>query len=153
MVLGKTPECPLDNNETKPVNPKGNQFWTFTGRIDAEAEALILWPPDAKIWLISKTLMQEKIEGISRRGWQRVIRLNGITDLMDMHFSKLWKLVMNKVAWHDVVHGFAKCWTWLCNCTDPGLHSGAEKWHKWKIWWNPNKTYSLVSSDAPMLIS
>ena len=41
-------------NASKWVNPKGNQTWTFIGRTDAEAEALILWPPDAKSWLIRK---------------------------------------------------------------------------------------------------
>ena len=47
-------ESPLDWKEIKPVNPKGNQYWIFTGRTDAEAEALILWPADAKSWLIWK---------------------------------------------------------------------------------------------------
>ena len=48
MVLEKTLESPLDFKEIKPVNPTGNQSWIFIGRTDAEAEALILWPPDAK---------------------------------------------------------------------------------------------------------
>ena len=47
-------ESPLDCKEIKPVNPKGNQFWIFIGGTDAEAEALILWPPDAKNWVIGK---------------------------------------------------------------------------------------------------
>ena len=47
VELEKTPGSPLDSKEIKPVNPKGNQPWTFTGRTDAEAEAPILWPPDA----------------------------------------------------------------------------------------------------------
>ena len=51
-VLEKTLESPLDCMEIKPVNPKGNQSWIFIGRTDAEAEAPILWPPDAKSWLI-----------------------------------------------------------------------------------------------------
>ena len=54
MVLEKTLESPLDCKEIKPVNPKGNQSWIFIGRIDAEAEAPILWPPDVKKWLIRK---------------------------------------------------------------------------------------------------
>ena len=54
VVLEKTLESPLDTKETKPVNPKGNQPWILTGRTDAEAEAPILWPPDAKNWLIWK---------------------------------------------------------------------------------------------------
>ena len=54
VVLEKTFESPLDCMEIKPVNPKGNQSWIFTGRTDAEAEAPILWPPDMKNWLIGK---------------------------------------------------------------------------------------------------
>ena len=54
VVLEKTLECPLDNKEIKPVNPKGNQSWILTGRTDAKAEDPILWPPDAKNWLIGK---------------------------------------------------------------------------------------------------
>ena len=53
-MLEKTLESPLDCKEIKPVNPKGNQPWIFIGRTDAEAEAPILWPPDAKSWLIRK---------------------------------------------------------------------------------------------------
>ena len=48
MVLEKTLKSPMDSKEIKPVNPKQNQPWVFTGRTDAEAEASILWPPDAK---------------------------------------------------------------------------------------------------------
>ena len=54
MELEKTLENPLDNKEIKPVNPKGNQPWIFIGRTDDEAETSILWPPDAKNWLIWK---------------------------------------------------------------------------------------------------
>ena len=54
VVLQKTLESPLDFKEIKPVNPKGNQSWIFTGRVDAEAEALIFWPPDTKNWLFGK---------------------------------------------------------------------------------------------------
>ena len=54
VVLEKTLESPLDCKEIQPVNPKGNQSWIFTGRTDTEAEAPILWPPDAKKWLIGK---------------------------------------------------------------------------------------------------
>ena len=52
MVLEKTLEGPLDSKEIKPVNPKGNQPWIFTGRTDAEVP--ILWPPDVKSRLIGK---------------------------------------------------------------------------------------------------
>ena len=54
VVLEKTLESPLDFKEIKPVNPKGNQPWIFTEKTDAEAEAPILWPPDAKRWFMRK---------------------------------------------------------------------------------------------------
>ena len=53
-MLEKTLESPLNSKEIKPVNLPGNQSWIFIGRTDAEAEAPILWPPDAKNWLIEK---------------------------------------------------------------------------------------------------
>ena len=54
VTLEKTLESPLDFKAIKPVNPKGNQPWIFTGRTDTETEAPILWPPDANYWLIGK---------------------------------------------------------------------------------------------------
>ena len=54
MVLEKTLESPLDSKEIKQVNPKGNQPKIFIGRTDAEIEAPLPWPPDAKSWLFGK---------------------------------------------------------------------------------------------------
>ena len=54
MVLEKTLESPLDSKEIKPVNPKGNQSWIFTGRTDAEAKSPIVWSPNAKSQLTGK---------------------------------------------------------------------------------------------------
>jgi len=54
VVLEKTLESPLDCKEIQPVHPKGDQSWIFIGMTDAEAETPILWPPDAKNWLIGK---------------------------------------------------------------------------------------------------
>ena len=53
-MLEKILESPLDCNEIQPVNPKGNQPWIFIGKTDAEVEAPIQWPSDAKNWLIEK---------------------------------------------------------------------------------------------------
>ena len=54
VVLEKTLESPLDFKEIHPVHPKGDQSWIFIGRADAETETPIVWPPDAKNWLIGK---------------------------------------------------------------------------------------------------
>jgi len=54
VVLEKTLESPLDSKEIQPLDPKGNQSWIVIGRTDTEAETLVLWPPDGKIWLIWK---------------------------------------------------------------------------------------------------
>ena len=71
VMLEKTLESPLDCKEIQPVHPKGDQSWVFIGSTDVEAETLILWPPDVKVFSLEKTLMMGKIEGRRRRGWQR----------------------------------------------------------------------------------
>ena len=68
VVLEKTLESPLDNKEIKLVNPKGNQPWIFIGSTDAEAEAPILWPPDAKSQFIGKDRDAGKDWGQEEKG-------------------------------------------------------------------------------------
>ena len=86
VVLEKTLETSLDSKEIKPFNPKGNQPWIFVGRTDAEARLQyfghLMWRADS----LKNTLMLGKTEGRRRRGWQRMRRLDGITDLMDNVF-------------------------------------------------------------------
>ena len=67
MVLEKTLESPLDCKEIQPVHPKGNQSWIFIGRTDAEAAAPILWPPDAKNWLIGRDPDWERLKAGGER--------------------------------------------------------------------------------------
>ena len=68
VVLEKTPECPLDSKEIKPVNPKGNQSLIFIGRTDPETEAPIFRPPDAKTWLTGKDPDAWKVWGQEEKG-------------------------------------------------------------------------------------
>ena len=120
VVLEKTLESPLDCKEIKPVSPKGNQSWIFTGRTDAEAEAPILdhlmWRTDS----LDKTLMLGKNEGRRRRGRQRIRWLDGITDLIDMS-------LMNQGV-GDEQGSLACCSLWECKESD------MTEWLNWMNW-------------------
>ena len=112
VVLEKILESPLDSKDIKPVNPKGNQSWIFIGRTDAEAP--VLWPPDAKGWLTGKSLMLEKIEGRRRRanrGWNGWMASPTQWTWVWASSGRWWRIgkpdVLQSMGSHGVGHNWA----------------------------------------------
>ena len=112
VVLEKTLESPLDSNEIKPVNAKGNQSWICIGRNDAETKVPTLWPPDVKSQVVEvpgwweglRTRRQGTENGIV--GWHH--RFNG---------CEFEQTPDSREVWCTAVHEVAKSWTWLNNWT------------------------------------
>ena len=135
VVLEKTLESPLDCKGIQPINPKGNQPWIFTGRTDAQPEAPMLRPSDAKNWLIRK-------HPDAGKDWRREEK--GVTEgeMVGWHhrcniheFEQApGKLVMDREAWHAAVHGLAKSQTWLSDWTELNwlTYSGNLLYTSWK---------------------
>ena len=118
MVLEKTLESPLDCKEIQTVHPKGDQSWVFVGRTDVEAETPILWPPDAKGWLIGKDPDAGKDWGQEEKG-----------------------MTVDEMArWHHWLNGYGFGWTlgvgvWQGGlvCCSPWGHkeSDTTEWLNW----------------------
>ena len=103
---------PWTARRSNPVNPKGNQSWMFIGRTDAEAEAPILWPPEAKSRHIGKDPDAGK-DWRQRRVQQKMRWLDSITASMDVNLSKLQEIARNRGAWRSAVHEVIKSQTQL----------------------------------------
>ena len=121
VELEKTLESPLDSKENKPVNPKGNQSWLFTGRTVLKFQYFGHMMQRASS--MEKPLMLGKMEGRKRRGWQRMKWLDGFIDSMDMSLSKLQNIAKDGEAWQVAVHGITESQTWLSEWAATKDHS------------------------------
>ena len=135
-VLEKTLGSPLVSKDIQPVNPKGNQSWIFIGRTDAEAKTPILWPPDAKSWLIWKDPDVGKDWGQEK----------GTTE-------------DEMVGWHHWLDGHGFGWTpgagdgqgGLVCCSSWGRkESDMSEWLNWtELTWNTTECQALQWRAAP----
>ena len=127
VVLEKTLESPLDCQDIKPVNHKGNQSWIFIGSTDAEDKAPILWPPDAKNWLTGKDPDAGKDWRLEKKGMTEDKMVGWNHQLSGHEFEQAQELVMDREAWRAAVHGIIVRHDWVtdlnrtdlknCSCT------------------------------------
>ena len=144
VVLEKTLESPLDCKEIQPVHPKGNQSWVFIGRTDVEAETPVLWPPDAKSWLIGKDPdagkdwgQEEKGTTEDEVGWH--YRLNG--------HGFVWTPEVG-----DGQGGLACCSSWGCKELDMTERLNWTELMK-NIWISHNSLYKLLNMACHLVSS
>ena len=124
LVLEKTLENPLDYKKIQPVLTKGNQYWIFIGIADAEAETPILWPPDAKNWLVWKDPDAGKDWRQEEKGRteDKIIEwLHWLDGHECEQASRSWWWTGRPNVLH-AVHGVAMSWTLLSDWTD---------WFRW----------------------
>ena len=131
VVLEKSP---LDSKETKPVNPKWNESWIFIGRTDAEAEAPIVWPPDAKSWLIGK----------DPDGWER-LKAGGDGDNRGWD---CWMASPTQWAWIEPTPGDSEGQGSLACCSPWGRKESDTTWRLNMTWHEWASQVVLVAKNC-----
>ena len=133
VVLEKTLENPLDCKEIQPIHPKVNQSWIFIGRTDAEAETSILWPPDAKNWLLRK-------DPDAGKDWRQEEKETAEDEMVGWHYStdmsliRLQELMTDREACPVTVHGVTKSRIQLSDWTELSYAWNASYMRKRKNW-------------------
>ena len=108
VVLEEIHESPSDCKEIKPVNSEGNQSWIFIGRTDAEAETLILWPPDVKSWVTGKDPDAGKEWRQEEEGMREDEMVGWHHGLNGHESGQVQEMVKDRETWRAGVHGFAE---------------------------------------------
>ena len=141
VVLAKTLKSPLDS-KIKPVNPKEHQPWIFIGRTDAKAEVPILWPPDAKSWLIWKDPDARKDWGQEEKGVTGN-KMVGWHHQFSGHEFEQTPIVKDKEARHAAVHRAAKRWTRRSGWTTTTCYMAPSLQMICASWENPKMMHKL----------
>ena len=130
--LQKTLESPLDCKEIKPVHPKGNQPWIFIGKTDAEAEAPVLWPPDAKNWLLGK-------DPDAGKDWRQEKKATTEDEMVGWHHQVNGHEFEQALGGGDGQGSLACCSPWCCKELDM---------IEWMNWNDRAKLYVLFGSHT-----